>query len=147
MLRCGAPWIGWASREKKTPRASEQDRPDVQQEREVFQRLIEQVDPKRLFYFDEFGLNLSMTRRYALAPSGERAYGIVPFNPGVTMTLVLGLGLLVWTSLALLTGLITFCVMMIVASLAFVSPEAMRALGSCCRPVEQEEMQLASVRG
>ena len=52
------------------------------------------MDPKRLFYFDEFGLNLSMTRRYALAPSGERAYGTVPANPGVTMTLVLGLGLL-----------------------------------------------------
>lgn len=52
------------------------------------------MDPKRLFYFDEFGLNLSMTRRYALAPSGERACGTVPFRPGVTMTLVLGLGLL-----------------------------------------------------
>lgn len=55
--------------------------------------MIEQVDSKRLFYFDEFGLNLSMTRRYALAPSGERAHGTVPFHRGVTMTLVLGLGL------------------------------------------------------
>lgn len=51
------------------------------------------MDPKRLFYFDEFGLNLSMTRRYALAPSSERAHGAAPVNPGVTMTLVLGLGL------------------------------------------------------
>lgn len=51
------------------------------------------MDPKRLFFFDEFSLNLNMTRRYALAPSNERAYGMVPVNPGVTMTLVLGLGL------------------------------------------------------
>jgi transposase len=34
-----------------------------------------------------------MTRRYGLAPSGERAMGVVPFRRGVTMTLVLGLGL------------------------------------------------------
>ena len=52
------------------------------------------MDPERLVYFDEFGVNLSMTRRYALAPSNERAYGTVPFNRGVTMTLVLGIGLL-----------------------------------------------------
>lgn len=51
------------------------------------------MDPKRLFFFDEFGLNLNMTPRYGLAPSGQRAYGVVPFRRGVTMTLVLGLGL------------------------------------------------------
>jgi transposase len=34
-----------------------------------------------------------MMRRYGLAPSGERAYGVVPFRRGVTMTLVIGLGL------------------------------------------------------
>ena len=93
MPRSGAPWSGWASREKKTPRAGEQDRPDIKQERDVFQQQIAQVDPKRLYYFDEFGLNLNMTRRYGLAPSGERAYGVAPFRRGVTMTLVLGLGL------------------------------------------------------
>ena len=93
MPQSGVPWSGWASREKKTPRAGEQDQPDIQQEREVFQQQIAQVDPRRLYYFDEFGLNLRMTRRYGLAPSSKRAYGVVPFRRGVTMTLVLGLGM------------------------------------------------------
>lgn len=34
-----------------------------------------------------------MTRRYARAPSSERAYAAVPFNPGPAITLVMGLGL------------------------------------------------------
>jgi transposase len=51
------------------------------------------VDPERLFFFDEFGFNLGMTRRYARAPSGERAHYKVPSNVGVSITLVLGLGL------------------------------------------------------
>ena len=55
--------------------------------------MIEQVDPRRLYYFDEFGLNMNMTRRYGLAPSGERAYGTAPASRGAAITLVLGLGL------------------------------------------------------
>jgi len=34
-----------------------------------------------------------MTRRYARAPSSERAYAAVPFNRGPAITLVMGLGL------------------------------------------------------
>jgi transposase len=34
-----------------------------------------------------------MTRRYARAPSGERAYGDVPCNRGAAFTLVMGIGL------------------------------------------------------
>lgn len=86
-------WIGWVSLEKKTLRASEQERPDVRQERDVFQQKTAQVDPKRLFFFDEFGFNLGLTRRYARAPSSERAYDKVPSNVGVSITLVLGIGL------------------------------------------------------
>ena len=56
----------------------------MQQEREVFQQQIEQVDPKRLFFFDETGFNLGMTRLYGRAPSSERAYGKVPVNTGKT---------------------------------------------------------------
>lgn len=52
---------------------------------------IAQVDPRRLAFFDEFGSNLGMTRHYARAPSAERAYGKVPRNVGVSITLVLGL--------------------------------------------------------
>jgi transposase len=79
---------------KKTQRAAEQERPEVQAEREAFQQRIEQVEPARLFYVDEFGFHLNMTRTYARAPSSERARAAVPFNPGPAITLVMALGLL-----------------------------------------------------
>jgi hypothetical protein len=65
----------------------------VQEEREVFQQAIERIDPALLFYIDEFGFHLNMTRRYARAPLSERAYAAVPFNRGPAITLVMGLGL------------------------------------------------------
>jgi len=46
-----------------------------------------------LFYADEFGFRLNMTRDYARAPSTERARAAVPFNPGPAITLVMALGL------------------------------------------------------
>ena len=46
-----------------------------------------------MFYVDEFGFRLNMTRGYARAPSSSRAYATVPFNPGPAITLVLALGL------------------------------------------------------
>jgi len=46
---------------------------------------------------------------------------------------VLVLGLPIWGGLALLTGLTPFCVMMLVASLAFVPPETIRQLWSTIR--------------
>ncbi len=46
-----------------------------------------------MFYIDEFGFRLNMTRRYARAPSSERAYAAVPFNRGPAITLVMGLSL------------------------------------------------------
>lgn len=64
----------------------------MRHEREGFRSRAARVDPKRLYFFDEFGFNLSMTRLYARAPSSERAYGKVPVNRGAAMTLVLGLG-------------------------------------------------------
>ena len=46
-----------------------------------------------MFYADEFGFRLNMTRDYARAPSSERARAAVPFNPGPATTLVMVLGL------------------------------------------------------
>ena len=46
-----------------------------------------------MFYVDEFGFHLNMTRDYARAPSSERARAAVPFNPGPAITLVMALGL------------------------------------------------------
>ena len=46
-----------------------------------------------MFYVDEFGFRLNMTRGYARAPQGERANAAVPFRPGPAITLVMALGL------------------------------------------------------
>jgi hypothetical protein len=52
-----------------------------------------QIDPERLVFVDECGTYTSMTRRYARAPKGERAYGSVPRNRGRNTTLVASMSL------------------------------------------------------
>lgn len=54
---------------------------------------MQQTDVDRLIFIDEFGTNLGMTRRYAYAPEGERAYGKAPNCTDPNITLVIGLGL------------------------------------------------------
>ena len=51
------------------------------------------IDPERLFFFDESGINLSMTRAYARNDRGERAVGHVPKNWGDSITIAAGIGL------------------------------------------------------
>jgi transposase len=46
-----------------------------------------------MIFLDEFGFNQSMTRAFARAPRGIRAYSDVPFNPGQNVTLTMGLSL------------------------------------------------------
>lgn len=46
---------------------------------------------RRLIFFDESGVNLSMTRAYGRAPTHERVYGSVPKNWGDNVTLSAGL--------------------------------------------------------
>jgi transposase len=64
--------------QKKTLRASEQDRADIQEERAVFCERIGQLDPKDLVFLDETGITTAMTRLYARAPRNERARGSAP---------------------------------------------------------------------
>ena len=64
--------------QKKTLRASEQDRADIQEERAVFCERIRQIDPKELVFIDETGIATAMTRLYARAPRSERARGSAP---------------------------------------------------------------------
>jgi transposase len=45
-------------------------------------------DARRLVFVDESGFNTSMTRLYARAPRGKRAYGKVPRNRGKNTTLI-----------------------------------------------------------
>ena len=70
--------------QKKTLFASERD----EEERSAWREQIGRIDPKRLVFVDECGTHTSMTRRYARAPKGERAYGSVPRNRGTNTTLV-----------------------------------------------------------
>jgi transposase len=65
----------------------------VQQSRCCFRRWARTTGARRLIFFDEFGSNLGMTRRYARAPRGERACGKAPGNTGSNLTLVMGLSL------------------------------------------------------
>ena len=69
------------------------DRPDVQAKRHGFWRLRTLRQASRLVFLDETGVNLSMTRAYARAPSGERAVAAVPKNWGDSVTVVAALTL------------------------------------------------------
>lgn len=78
---------------KKTLRASEQRREDVRLERWLFERHRGALQSKRLVFLDESGVNLSLTRRYAWARGGGRAYAYAPVNRGVNVTLIAAMSL------------------------------------------------------
>jgi transposase len=64
--------------QKKTLRASERDRADIQAERAVFCERVRPLDAKNLVFLDETGITTAMTRLYARAPRGARARGSAP---------------------------------------------------------------------
>jgi transposase len=49
------------------------------------------LDPRRLVFVDECSTNIALTRLYARAPRGERAYGQAPRNWGKNITLICSL--------------------------------------------------------
>src|SRR5918999_491419 len=51
-------------------------------------REAREIVPERFVFVDECGTHTSMTRLYARAPRGERAYGKVPRNRGPNTTLL-----------------------------------------------------------
>ena len=74
-------------RKKKIPRAEDQDRPDVQQQRREFSAKLAGLDPRRLVFVDESGANTAMTRTYGRAPVGQRVYTNTPGSwESITMT-------------------------------------------------------------
>jgi transposase len=74
-------------RKKKIPRAQDQDRPDVQQQRREFCAKLAGVDPRRLVFVDESGANTAMTRTHGRAPVGQRVYTNTPGRwESITMT-------------------------------------------------------------
>jgi transposase len=74
-------------RKKKIPRAQEQDRPEVQQQRREFCEELANLDPHRLVFVDECGANTAMTRTYGRAPVGQRVYTNTPGHwESITLT-------------------------------------------------------------
>src|SRR5436309_901912 len=74
-------------RKKKVPRAQEQDRPEVQEQRREFCEELAGVDPRRLVFVDECGANTSMTRTHGRAPAGQRVYTDAPAHwDSITLT-------------------------------------------------------------
>jgi hypothetical protein len=59
----------------------------------------------------------------------ELAFPLLVWNP-LARPLMLGLGLIVWSVVAVLTGLVTFCLLMLIANLAFIPGIEMRQLCS-----------------
>jgi transposase len=74
-------------RKKKVPRAAEQDRPGVQEQRREFCEELAGVDRQRLVFVDECGANTAMTRTYGRAPVGQRVYTDTPGHwDSITLT-------------------------------------------------------------
>jgi transposase len=74
--------------QKKSSRASEQDRPDVALKRKDWRATQEEVDPERLVFLDETGLKTDLTRLRGWAPGGERLIEAIPGGKWQTNTLV-----------------------------------------------------------
>src|SRR5712671_789383 len=74
-------------RKKKVPRAQEQDRPEVQEQRREFCEGLAGTDPRRLVFVDECGANTAMTRTHGRAPVGQRVYATTPGHwDAITLT-------------------------------------------------------------
>jgi transposase len=69
--------------------ASEQD----EGKRAAFRAQLTLLASERLIFVDETSTHTAMTRRYARAPRGQRAYGRVPRNHGANLSVMGALGL------------------------------------------------------
>ena len=80
------------TRKKKTLHATEQDRPEVQEERSSFRDEVEPIEPKRLVFVDETGVTTAMTPAYGRALKGERVEASAPASwESVTVIAAIGL--------------------------------------------------------
>jgi transposase len=70
--------------QKKSKIAQERD----EEARGLWRWLASRFDARRLVFVDESGFHTSMTRLYARALKGKRAYGKVPRNRGKNTTLI-----------------------------------------------------------
>jgi transposase len=97
--------------EEKTLRAAEQDREDVAEARARWRAELAGIDPARLIFVDETGIDTRMTRAYARAARGRRAPGKVPWGRWERLTVIGALaldGLVASMSVAAATGTAVF---------------------------------------
>jgi transposase len=80
------------TRKKKSLHADQRDRSDVQAKRAQFRRDVATIDPEKLVFVDEMGINTTMTPAYGRAPRGERVVDSAPAS-WTTFTVIAALGL------------------------------------------------------
>jgi transposase len=79
--------MGFAS-EKKTLRASEQDRPDIKHAREKWRSDTKDVERRRFVFLDESGAKTNMIRLHGRCPKGERLFASAPSGRWHTTTML-----------------------------------------------------------
>jgi transposase len=77
--------------QKKSVRAAEQHRPDVQEARADWPAVIAAATARRLIFLDETWFSTNMARLFGYAPRGERLIDFVPHGHWKTTTFVGGL--------------------------------------------------------
>ena len=88
----GAEAIGFGA-EEKTLRAAERDRSDVADERAAWRAELAGVDPRRLVFVDETGIDTRMARTHGRAARGRRALGKLPWGRWERLTVLGALAL------------------------------------------------------
>lgn len=73
---------------KKTLKASEQERADIKQQRELWQEFQADIDSDRLVFLDESGVKTNMTRLYGRALKGKRCHDKAPDGRWETVTVL-----------------------------------------------------------
>ncbi|HXK37032.1 MAG TPA: IS630 family transposase [Candidatus Paceibacterota bacterium] len=74
--------------QKKSLRASEQDRPDVKRQRAKWRRRTRHIDPNRFVFLDESGAKTNMKRLYGWATKARRLVDAVPGGHWHTTTML-----------------------------------------------------------
>ena len=77
--------------QKKSLRASEQDRPDVARRRERWKARQATIDPRRLDFIDETWAKTNMTRTHGRCARGQRLVAKAPFGRWRTLTFLAAL--------------------------------------------------------
>lgn len=96
---------GYVFKEKADGRRNKIGR--VHEERERFREWIAQVDPRRLVFLDESGVNLAMGRSHAWLPRGTELIEPRPMNWGGNLSMVGAMRIDGWLTLGTYWGSIT----------------------------------------